>query len=191
MNYRDLFQTIKILISSPAKAWEEISLEQDRQRVFASFVYPMIGLCAFAVFIGSLITNGWGDALSYQLAMTDCCEVAVSLFGGCFLSAYAINELRVRMLHGPNDIVLARQFAGYAMVVTFLIHTVTGIFPDLIVIGWMIQFYVFYLVWEGVPIMFGVDENNRFRFTIFTSLLLLVCPAFIQFVFGRLTSLLN
>ena len=31
------------LISSPAKAWEEISMEEDRRKVFMAFVYPMIG----------------------------------------------------------------------------------------------------------------------------------------------------
>ena len=31
------------LISSPAKAWEEISMEEDRRKVYMTFVYPMIG----------------------------------------------------------------------------------------------------------------------------------------------------
>ena len=42
-----------LLISSPAKAWEEIRLEEDRRKVFTAFVYPMIGLCGLSVFIGS------------------------------------------------------------------------------------------------------------------------------------------
>lgn len=71
------------LISSPARAWEEISLE-DRRKVFTAFVYPMIGLCGLSVFIGSLVAKGWGGPQSFQYAMTQCCEVAVSLFGGYF-----------------------------------------------------------------------------------------------------------
>ena len=47
------------LISSPAKAWEEISMEEDRRKVYIAFVYPMIGLCGLSVFVGSLLTNGW------------------------------------------------------------------------------------------------------------------------------------
>ena len=64
------------LISSPAKAWEEISMEEDRRKVFMAFVYPMIGLCGLSVFIGSLLTNGWGGPQSFQIAMTNCCAVA-------------------------------------------------------------------------------------------------------------------
>ena len=86
------------LISSPAKAWEEISMEEDRRKVYMAFVYPMIGLCGLSVFIGSLLTNGWGGPQSFQIAMTNCCVVAVALFGGYFLAAYAINEMGTRML---------------------------------------------------------------------------------------------
>ena len=46
------------LISSPARAWEEIRLEEDRRKVFTAFVYPMIGLCGLSVFIGSLVAKG-------------------------------------------------------------------------------------------------------------------------------------
>ena len=50
MNYKELFKISMSLISSPAKAWEEIRLEEDRRKVFGAFVYPMIGLCGLAGF---------------------------------------------------------------------------------------------------------------------------------------------
>lgn len=106
MNYKDLFHIAILLISSPARAWEEISLE-DRRKVFTAFVYPMIGLCGLSVFIGSLMKMGWDGPQSFQYAMTQCCAVAVSLFGGYFLAAYLINGLRVRMFMLDSDIPLA------------------------------------------------------------------------------------
>ena len=122
MNYKELFKISMSLISSPAKAWEEIRLEEDRRKVFGAFVYPMIGLCGLAVFIGSLLVNGWGGPQSFQIAMTQCCAVAVALFGGYFLAAYAINQLRVQMFGMSDDVPLTQQFAGYALVVTFLLN---------------------------------------------------------------------
>ena len=136
------------LISSPAKAWEEIRLEEDRRKVFVAFVYPMIGLCGLAVFIGSLLADGWG---------------------------------------GPQT----QQFAGYALVVSFLLKIITGLLPDFSIIGWLLQFYIVYVVWEGAPIVMQVEEKNRLRFTILSSLLLILCPAVIQFVFNKLTAILN
>ena len=43
LDYKALFHIAMLLISSPAKAWEEIRLEEDRRKVFTAFVYPMIG----------------------------------------------------------------------------------------------------------------------------------------------------
>ena len=135
MNYKELFKISMSLISSPAKAWEEIRLEEDRRKVFGAFVYPMIGLCGLAVFIGSLLVNGWGGPQSFQIAMTQCCAVAVALFGGYFLAAYAINQLRVQMFGMSDDVPLTQQFAGYALVVTFLLKIITGLLPDFSIIG--------------------------------------------------------
>ena len=131
------------LISSPAKAWEEISMEEDRRKVYMAFVYPMIGLCGLSVFIGSLLTNGWGGPQSFQIAMTNCCAVAVALFGGYFLAAYAINEKGTRM---------------------FGMHS---------------------------NILMGVEEKQRLKYTLLSSALLILCPTVIQFVFNRLTAILN
>ena len=180
-----------LLISSPARAWEEIHLQEDRRKVFTAFVYPMIGLCGLSVFIGALITMGWGEPQSFQYAMTQCCAVAVSLFGGYFLAAYLINGLRVRMFTMSNDIPLTQQFAGYALVVPFLLRIIIGVLPDFTIIALLLQFYIVYVVWEGSAILMNVAEKDRLRFTILSSILLIACPAVIQFIFNKLTAVLN
>lgn len=190
LDYKELFNIAMKLISSPAKAWEEIYIE-DRRKVYMAFVYPMIGLCGLSVFIGSLLTNGWGGPQSFQIAMTDCCAVAVALFGGYFLAAYAINEMGTRMFGMPTHILLIQQFAGYALVVPFLLQIVIGLLPDLRIVAWLLQFYIVYVVWEGVPIMIRVEEKQRLKFTLLASLLLVLCPTVIQFVFNKLTAILN
>ena len=171
MNYKDLFHIAILLISSPARAWEEISLE-DRRKVFTAFVYPMIGLCGLSVFIGSLMKMGWDGPQSFQYAMTQCCAVAVSLFGGYFLAAYLINGLRVRMFMLDSDIPLAQQFAGYALVVVFMLRIVIGILPDFGIMALLLQFYIVYVVWEGSKKVMQIAEKDRLRFTILSSILL-------------------
>lgn len=163
MNYKDLFHIAILLISSPARAWEEISLE-DRRKVFTAFVYPMIGLCGLSVFIGSLMKMGWDGPQSFQYAMTQCCAVAVSLFGGYFLAAYLINGLRVRMFMLDSDIPLAQQFAGYALVVVFMLRIVIGILPDFGIMALLLQFYIVYVVWEGSKKVMQIAEKRPFAF---------------------------
>ena len=174
MNYKDLFHIAILLISSPARAWEEISLE-DRRKVFTTFVYPMIGLCGLSVFIGSLMKMGWDG----------------SLFGGYFLAAYLINGLRVRMFMLDSDIPLAQQFAGYALVVVFMLRIVIGILPDFGIMALLLQFYIVYVVWEGSKKVMQIAEKDRLRFTILSSILLIACPVAIEWVFNKLTVVLN
>ncbi len=191
MNYKELFHIALQLISSPARAWEEIRLEEDRRKVFTAFVYPMIGLCGLSVFIGSLWTMGWGGPQSFQYAMTQCCAVAVSLFGGYFLASYLINGLRVRMFMMDSDIPLTQQFAGYALVVLFMLKIIIGILPDFRVVSWLLQFYIVYVVWEGSAKVMQVAEKDRLRFTLLSSFLLIACPVVLEWMFNKLTVVLN
>ncbi len=191
MDYKELIHITLRLISSPAQAWEEIRLEEDRRKVFTAFVYPMIGLCGLSVFIGSLLTMGWGGPQSFQYAMTRCCAVAVALFGGYFLAAYLINVMGVRWMRIPDQLPLVQQFAGYALVVVFLLRIVLGILPDFQIIAMLLQFYTVYIVWEGSARLLRVTDANRLRYTLMTSVVLIVCPMLIEWIFNELTVVLN
>ena len=158
---------------------------------FLKNIFHRYNACGLSVFIGSLLTNGWGGPQSFQIAMTNCCAVAVALFGGYFLAAYAINEMGTRMFGMHSNMPLTQQFAGYALVVSFLLQIVTGLLPDFRIIAWLLQFYIVYVVWEGVPILMGVEEKQRLKYTLLSSVLLILCPAVIQIVFNRLTAILN
>lgn len=190
MNYKELFKRAILLISSPAKAWEEINLEEDRRKVFTTFVYPMIGLCGLSVFIGTLLNDGMGP-LVFQKAMTECCAVFVALFGGYFLAAYAINKLGGVMFGLKDNLVLIHQFAGYALVVSFLLDVITGFVPSFFILRWIFQFYIIYVVWEGARILIHVEEKNQMSYTVMASLLLILCPAVLDFIFNKLIVILN
>ncbi|HIZ00654.1 MAG TPA: YIP1 family protein [Candidatus Bacteroides merdipullorum] len=191
MDYKSILQITLRLISSPARAWEEIRLQTDKRRVFTTFVYPLIGLCALFVFIGTLLDYGWGGPQSFQLAMTRCCAVAVALFGGYFLAAWLINAFCVRFLHRPADLPGAWQFAGYALVVLFLLRIILGILPDFQIIALPLQFYTLYIVWEGSRTLLDIPEAQRLRFTLVSTLSLILCPWLIEWLFNELTVLLN
>ena len=191
MNYKEIFRIALLLISSPAKAWEEIRLEEDRQKVFTTFVYPMIGLCALAVFLGSLFTNGWGGPESFRIAMKNCCVTVVALFGGYFLAAYIINALGVKMFGLPDDMPLVRQFAGYALIVTFLVNIVTGLLPEFGLIALILRFYIIYVIWVGADVLMNIKESQRLKYTLIVSLLLLVCPTGLRMIFGKLLVILS
>ncbi len=189
MNYKELFNRIVLLISSPAKAWEEICCEEDRKKVLSAFVYPLIGLCGLSVFIGTLIGNTAG-ASAFQIAMTRCCATFVSLFGGFFLAAYVTNLLGKRMLGMDEELELNRQFVGYAMVVTFVLDIISGLF-SISILHWILQFYTVFVVYEGARMLMDVEERKLTRYSLIVSVVIILCPALIAGIFNKLSLILN
>ncbi|MDR0987987.1 MAG: YIP1 family protein [Prevotellaceae bacterium] len=188
MNYKSILHITLLLISSPARAWEEIRLQTDRQSVFGAFVYPMIGLCGLSTFIGALITTGWSTPESFQSAMTQCCGVAVSLFGGYYLAAYLLQRLMPRLGLQPPELLEIQFFTGYSLVAIFCLRFAVGFLPDFQLIGLLLQFYTVFIVWEGAPLLLPLDEKRRLPFTLTCSLLLIATPMVIQLVFNQLTT---
>lgn len=191
MDYKFLLHIVFLMISNPAKAWEEIRMRPNIREVSFEYVYPMIGFSALAVFLGSIFERGWGSAEDYQYAMMHCAAVVVSLFGAYFLSAYLINKVRMRLLDERDDILLSQQFTGYSMTVIFLLQILTGVLPDLGIISMLLQFYIIYIVWEGSEKLLDVKDDKRTALTIIASVILLVCPPLIRFVFDKLNIFLN
>lgn len=178
------------MISSPAKAWEEIRME-NTQGVLVGFVYPMITLAGLSSLIGSLFETGIGEPSSYQFAMTKCCSVAISLFGGFYLAAYLLDSCCIHLFRRQTNISLIQQFCGYSLVVTFLLQIVMGLLPNLGIISLLLQFYIIYIVWEGSSVLLNTPEQLKLRFTILASVLLLICPFLIKTIFNQLTLMLN
>jgi len=190
LNYKDLFHRVFQLISSPDRAWEEICLE-GRQKVMVDFVYPLIALAGLSVFIGTLFEVGWGTPENYQVAMTECCAVAISLFGGFFLSSYLINLMDMKLFGMRDNMSLSQQFVGYSMVVILVLQIIYGIFPDFAILVVLLSFYTIYIVWIGSEKRMRMPEDKRLRFTIFSSIVILLCPVLIQMLFNQLTAMLN
>ena len=189
MNYKELFNRVLLLLSSPAKAWKDIALEDEQKKVMSEFVYPMIGLCGLSVFIGTFIGNTAGVS-AFQIAMTRCCATFVSLFGGFFLASYLINLVAKNTMGREDEKELNQQFVGYAMVVTFVLDIITGLFA-ISLLHWIFQFYTIFVVYEGARILMNVKEKDLTRYSLITSVIIIVCPSLIATIFDKLSLILN
>ena len=189
MNYKELFNRAVLLLSTPAKAWEEIANESNQNKVMSEFVYPMIGLCGLSVFIGTFIGNTAGVS-AFQIAMTRCCATFVSLFGGFFLASYLMNLLGKNTLGREDEKELNQQFVGYAMVVTFALNIIGGLF-SVSLLQWIFQFYTIFVVYEGAKTLMGVEGKSLTRYSLIASAVIILCPGLIGTVFDKLSLILN
>ena len=189
LNYKELFNRAVLLLSTPAKAWEEIANESNRSKVMSEFVYPMIGLCGLSVFIGTFIGNTAGVS-AFQIAMTRCCATFVSLFGGFFLASYLMNLLGKNTLGREDEKELNQQFVGYAMVVTFALNIIGGLF-SVSLLQWIFQFYTIFVVYEGAKTLMGVEGKSLTRYSLIASAIIILRPGLIGTVFDKLSLILN
>lgn len=191
MNYKNIFKVAISLISSPAKAWEDISVNQDRQKVIEEFVYPMIGICGIVWFAASICRLGWSTPMAFQKAMIDCCGVAVGLFGGFFLSIYLLSRYVYRWFNLQVAYQNLPVFIGYAMTVTFFANIISGIYPPLQAATLILQLYSVYIIYMGAMPMMKVEASQRMSFTISSSIVILVCPTLIEIIYQNLITILN
>ncbi len=189
MNYKELFNRVVLLISAPAKAWEEIIQETDRRKLLSEFVYPMIGFCGLSVFIGTFIGNTAGVS-AFHIAMTRCCAVFVSLFGGFFLASYLINLMGVKMFGRDDEQEKIQQLVGYSMVVIFALNIVSGLF-SISILHWILQFYTAFVVYEGARLLLNVAQQDLTRYTLLASVAVIFSPELIAIVFNKLSIILN
>jgi len=185
LNYKELFNRLLLLISSPAKAWEEILVEEDKRKVLADFVYPLIGLCGLAVFLGSISFDF--EAFSLQTAMTKACSVLISLFGGYFLAAYLVNLYGQKALDRGTELALCQQLVGYSMSVLFVLDIVLGLFPSFFILRWILQFYIVWIVWEGAQKLMKVEEEKLLSYTLIVSALIIFSPMVLKVLFDYLS----
>ena len=176
-------------MSSPAKAWNEIAERKEGRLVMPNFVYPMIGLCGLSEFGGAFIGREFSPDV-FQIALTQCCALAVALFGGFFLAAYLVDKIGRRWFDRADSYDRILEFVGYSMVVTFVLDIVSGLF-SIMLLHWILQIYTIVVVFEGARQMLKVAEDKLPGYTVVMTLIVLVCPAIFEFVFTKLSIILN
>lgn len=181
-----MFQKIMRLLLSPGKFWNEV----EGRNVQMNFVFPLIGVCGLAEFAGTLLRYDGTPGQLFQWALTNCCSVAVALFGGFFLATYLMGKIDRKWSGGCLSGEKTQAFVGYSMVVTFATDIVCGLYPVLI-LKWILQLYTIFIVFEGVRCFIKVPEKRLTAYTVAASAVILLSPAAIWFIFDKLTDILD
>lgn len=180
-----MFIRVWKLITSPAKTWREISEEEDSEGVLQNFVYPLIGLCALAEFAGVFIDNGWSKEW-LQLALSKSAGTAIAAFGSFFLSVFLIDNCSAYLAATRFTQSHLQRFVGYSMVVVLLLGIVRFVFDNFI-LHWVLALYTFNIVFEGLKTFLKVSENKLLVMMVFVSLVIILSPVLIGYVFNLLS----
>ena len=107
--------------------------------------------------------------------------ILVSLFLGFFSASFLLNEMMVRFFEQTPDLKLVQRFSGYALSFTMAVTIIIYLLPDFSFLRFA-PLYTFYMVWEGSKYYLNITDEKRIRFTIFSTLILLLSPEIIKYV---------
>lgn len=185
LNYKDLLSRTLFILSSPAKAWEQIASENDAKSVLPAFVYPLIGLCGVCEFIGTFFGKEFIPDV-FQLALTHCCAVAVALFGGFFLSSYLIEKMLQKWFATTLSKDMITVFVAYSMTVKFVLDMLSSLLSLKLLLV-ILQIYTLFVVFEGTRRFLKIRDDKVTLFTLVATIIILLCPSIIEFVFNILS----
>ncbi|MDD4822862.1 MAG: YIP1 family protein [Bacteroidales bacterium] len=180
--FKALIERLMLITFTPAKAWLEIIKENPKETdVRNNYVFPFMGLIAFASFLGAMIF-GEEDTfnLNVQHAVIKSCVTFVSLFAGFFLASFVLNEI-VEKFKLEKNLQHSQIFVGYASSILYAIDLVLELqlIPEFFFLQIFI-FYTVYVIWESVGIYYSVVEERRVLFVAVTSLIVLAAPSLIE-----------
>lgn len=76
------------------------------------------------------------------------------------------------------------------MVVTFVLDIISGLF-SISILRWILQFYTILVVYEGSRTLMEVEEKDLTRYSLITSVVVMLSPEVIAFIFNKLSIILN
>ena len=181
--YKEIIKLVILIVSQPAKAWEMLSLKENKEEDFLSrFIYPLIGLVTLSAFLGVLFTRKEFDV---ELALKSSIKTLVSYFGGFYLAAYVLNELWLSMFKRMKDMKQWQRFVGYSSSLVYALSIILMLLPEFFFLRIFIL-YTVYIVWEGSGPYMEVDEPVRLKFVGVVSAVIILAPIVIDFVLSML-----
>ncbi|MEG1586953.1 MAG: hypothetical protein RR346_08760 [Bacteroidales bacterium] len=176
--YKVILQTIISLGTSPIPSWKKLA-ERDTSasaEFLSRFFYPLLGLTTLATFAG-VLWNRKGFELEY--ALKNASLTLMTLFSAFFLSAYLLNKVLVRFFNQPDNLPRVQHFVGYVCSFSYVIQMIMALLPALFFVKFGLL-YIPYVIWVGSESFIQIEEKNRIRFMVTTSVILFVVPIFIE-----------
>jgi len=181
--FNEIYKRLTGLIFKPGETWEQLSLQEEDQGTFLSrFIFPIMGFIALSAFLGILFTRKEFD---FEIALKITIQTLVSVAGGFFLGAYILNEAWKVIFHQSKNVELCRFFVGYSSSLLFVMNVVTALLPEFFFLQ-IIVLYTVYIIWEGSAGFMKVKEEERLKFTVIASFIVIVTPFIIEHVLRML-----
>ncbi len=188
---KNIFDLLVRLISQPAKAWSMLAGKQENnnERFYKSYLYPLFGIVALLSFVGVLLAAQEGQRFEIsfgehlQFALKNCVRMTIITFAGFHLASYILSEVMRKIFKRPGELKLCQRFVGYSSSAVYLLILTRSLFPSLFFL-YIFLLYVVYIIWEGAIPYMKIEENDQLKFTLWSGAVVLLTPFLIEVIMG-------
>lgn len=183
-----LFEQLYRLIFQPAKAWNILSekaentqsslnkRQSENDSFFKDYLYPAIGIVALLSFLGILFNRKEFDV---QLALKATISATLSLFVGFYLASFLLSEAMGRLFSEEKHYRRCERFAGYSSALVYVLYMFLAVFPEFSFL-YLLSLYSIYMIWEGATPYMHIAEDQKVKFTVIASAIILLSPVLIS-----------
>ena len=179
--FKSLFEQLYNLIFQPTKAWKALANEKENEvtnndHFLKTYLYPIIGLIALLAFLGVFF---YKKEFDMQIALRKTINISIALFAGFYLASYLLSEIMVRYFSDGKYYKECQRFVGYSSALVYVMYVFLAIFPDFAFLQFILL-YTVYIVWEGASSYMQISDNQKSKFTLATSAIVILSPIIIE-----------
>ena len=176
MDFKQIWERVKQIITSPNTEWDKIALEaNDQNQIIINYAVPLAALGAITAFIGKAA----GDLSVYQGFMVAIVYL-LSMIAGLYVSAVVISEL-APAFEINKDFGVTLKLIVYSSTAALASAVIAHLHPGLSFIG-LFGLYSVYLFWVGLPKLLTVPEDKRIGFVMVAALVILSITFVLNFI---------
>ncbi|MDX8341025.1 Yip1 family protein [Draconibacterium sp. IB214405] len=154
---------IKLLIVKPAEFWEEQKETENSDKLWLSYLLPIVLAVALSVFIGEFFRR---TDFFIQYPLVKAFGKVVLFVLQYFVSVFFTTAL-MKTFGAEKKIDVARKLVVYSMTPMLLVALVTNLFQFLYILD-ILGMYSFYLFWVGAKKLLTFPNNKEQSYILIT-----------------------
>ena len=177
MDFKSIWERIKLLITKPEPEWDKIQTEaKDQQEIMINYAVPIVALGAITTFIGKASLSEFSVYQGFMMAIT----YFLSMLSGLYISAFVVNEL-APAFELNKDFLTSLKLIVYSSTAALVASVVANLHPGLSFIG-LFGLYSIYLFWIGLSRLMEVPGDKKMGFVLVAALIILAITFIINFI---------
>lgn len=176
----EILKIILLIIIAPKAGWEEVNQSAiPTGKIQSSVFLPLLAVLAISTFVPMLYDK--------SLTLSGTLMQAIILFSGYYLTYYLtalmLGSFYPELVKGRVATDRMNDYVMYNLIYLILLSIIKNLLPVDFAPIFFMMFYLPYIAYKGTEYL-GVKPHQMMRFTLIASVMMLLFPQIINYIFG-------